>query len=98
MWVGLPAADGPVEIVDGVIDLTDYPAALIVLDLITGGTGKALGGVIGMMSGHAWRVPMTTERSLPSRLPYQCVTTTQVVPVHISSIAPIVGCTAPQSS
>lgn len=33
---------------------SDYPAALIVLDLVTGGLGKALGGLIGMMAGHAW--------------------------------------------
>jgi Derlin-2/3 len=31
-----------------------YPFALILLDLITGGTGKALGGIIGLIAGHLW--------------------------------------------
>ncbi|WVF69561.1 hypothetical protein IAT40_004339 [Kwoniella sp. CBS 6097] len=31
-----------------------YPAALIVLDLLTGGPMKALGGVIGVLAGHLW--------------------------------------------
>ncbi|WWC68175.1 uncharacterized protein I206_102098 [Kwoniella pini CBS 10737] len=31
-----------------------YPPALIVLDLLTGGPMKALGGVLGLLSGHLW--------------------------------------------
>jgi Derlin-2/3 len=33
-----------------------YPFALILLDLITGGTGKALGGIVGLIAGHLWFV------------------------------------------
>lgn len=31
-----------------------YPVALIVLDLLTGGTPKAIGGVMGLLAGHLW--------------------------------------------
>ncbi|WWC59706.1 uncharacterized protein I303_102268 [Kwoniella dejecticola CBS 10117] len=31
-----------------------YPPALIVLDLLTGGPMKALGGILGLLSGHLW--------------------------------------------
>ncbi|WVQ80228.1 hypothetical protein IAT38_002333 [Cryptococcus sp. DSM 104549] len=31
-----------------------YPPALILLDLITGGPMKAMGGVIGLVAGHLW--------------------------------------------
>ena len=31
-----------------------YPPAMILLDLITGGLGKALGGVMGLLAGHLW--------------------------------------------
>ncbi|KAL7419131.1 hypothetical protein Q5752_005967 [Cryptotrichosporon argae] len=31
-----------------------YPPALIVLDLITGGPFKALGGLLGLLAGHIW--------------------------------------------
>lgn len=31
-----------------------YPFALIVLDLVLGGMGKALQGVIGLLAGHTW--------------------------------------------
>lgn len=33
---------------------TDYPAALIVLDLILGGPAKGISGAIGMFAGHLW--------------------------------------------
>ncbi|GFZ47970.1 hypothetical protein JCM24511_05717 [Saitozyma sp. JCM 24511] len=31
-----------------------YPPALIVLDVLTGGPSKALGGLIGLLAGHLW--------------------------------------------
>ncbi|ADV24433.1 derlin-2/3 [Cryptococcus gattii E566] len=31
-----------------------YPVALIVLDLLTGGPPKAIGGVMGLLAGHLW--------------------------------------------
>jgi Derlin-2/3 len=33
-----------------------YPPMLVLLDLITGGVGKALMGVIGLLAGHTWCV------------------------------------------
>jgi hypothetical protein len=38
------------------LTLSVYPFALILLDLITGGVGKALGGVVGLIAGHLWYV------------------------------------------
>lgn len=35
----------------------DYPASLIVLDLVLGGPSKGIAGAIGMFAGHAWYVP-----------------------------------------
>jgi hypothetical protein len=40
-----------------------YPFALILLDLITGGTGKALGGLIGLLAGHLWWVTLRACKS-----------------------------------
>jgi hypothetical protein len=37
-----------------------YPPALVVLDLLTGGPDKALGGIIGLIAGHAWYVRRMT--------------------------------------
>ncbi|WVR04820.1 hypothetical protein IAU60_001832 [Kwoniella sp. DSM 27419] len=31
-----------------------YPPALIVLDLLTGGPSKAMGGIMGVLAGHLW--------------------------------------------
>lgn len=36
------------------LKLAVYPFALVVLDVITGGPDKALGGLIGLLSGHLW--------------------------------------------
>lgn len=36
------------------LTVTVYPFALIVLDVLTGGPGKAMGGIIGLLAGHLW--------------------------------------------
>ncbi|ORY21749.1 Der1-like family-domain-containing protein [Naematelia encephala] len=43
-----------------------YPPALILLDVLTGGPTKALGGVLGVLSGHTW---WYFETYLPSLAP-----------------------------
>jgi hypothetical protein len=41
----------------------DYPAALIVLDLVLGGPSKGIAGTIGMFAGHAWYVSLPLPSS-----------------------------------
>ncbi|ODO07790.1 hypothetical protein I350_03369 [Cryptococcus amylolentus CBS 6273] len=43
-----------------------YPPALILLDLLTGGPAKALGGIVGLLAGHLWWFLFTY---LPSHAP-----------------------------
>ncbi|ODO08529.1 hypothetical protein L198_00259 [Cryptococcus wingfieldii CBS 7118] len=43
-----------------------YPPALILLDLLTGGPAKALGGIVGLLAGHLWWFLSTY---LPSHAP-----------------------------
>jgi Derlin-2/3 len=41
--------------------VVDYPAALIVLDLVLGGPSKGIAGALGMFAGHIWYVPSFTS-------------------------------------
>ncbi|KAK1921783.1 Der1-like family-domain-containing protein [Papiliotrema laurentii] len=55
-----------------------YPPALILLDLLTGGPGKAIGGIMGVVAGHFWwfcssflplHAPAHLRRSNPLQAP-----------------------------